>query len=137
MRLLGIDYGKKKLGIALGETEGKIAMPVKILPNLGEETIRLLVKQVTTEDIGAVIVGVPLAVGSWHGSGQLTQTRKFIERLGKALSVPIYEEDESYTTSESLRLQREEGALAEEDALAAMLILEQFMNRRTSDSAPQ
>jgi hypothetical protein len=39
------------------------------------------------------------------------------------------EEDESFTTSESIRLQREEGAQAEEDALAAMLIVQAYINQ--------
>ncbi len=53
----------------------------------------------------------------------------FIEQLKAVLSVPVLEEDESYTTAESIRLQREEGSEADEDALAAMLIVQSYMSR--------
>lgn len=129
MRILGIDYGDKKIGLAFGESEVGVALPLEVVPNKDDETINGLAKRVSFENINQIIVGVPVSRGGHHGPEQLEKTRAFIEKLKAAVSVPVFEEDESYTTSESIRLQREEGAEAEEDALAAMLILEQYFGR--------
>lgn len=128
MRVLGIDYGDKKIGLAFGESEARVALPLGVIPNKGAETIKDLALRVLAENFEQIVVGVPLSKGGHHGPEQLEKTMAFIEKLKAAVSVPIAEEDEAYTTSESLRLQREEGAEAEEDALAAMLIVEQFFS---------
>lgn len=129
MRILGIDYGDKKIGLAFGESETGVALPLEVIRNEGARTILDLSARIKNEDFEKIVVGVPLATGGHHGPEQLEKTRKFIEKIKAAVSVPVFEEDESYTTSESIRLQREEGAVAEEDALAAMLILEQYFGR--------
>ena len=129
MRLLGIDYGDKKIGLGFGDSDVNIAVPLDVISNEGDETISAIAKKVDAEDIETVIVGVPLKTGVHHNSDQLDKTRVFIEQLKAVLSVPVLEEDESYTTAESIRLQREEGSEADEDALAAMLIVQSYMSR--------
>ncbi|HBR80464.1 MAG: hypothetical protein UX09_C0001G0047 [Candidatus Uhrbacteria bacterium GW2011_GWE2_45_35] len=129
MRVLGIDYGDKKIGLAFGESVAGVALPLEVIPNIGDETIKKIAQKISIDDFQQVVVGVPLSTGAFHGPEQLEKTRAFIEKLKTVISIPIFEEDEAYTTSESIRLQREEGAAAEEDALAAMLILEQYFGR--------
>lgn len=126
MRVLGIDFGDKKIGLAFGDPQIGVAVPLEVIKNLGEITIKEIAGWVKKEDYQQIVVGVPLSTGGHHSPEQLEKTRAFIEKLKSVVSVPIAEEDESYTSSESIRLQREEGARAEEDALAAMLILEQY-----------
>ena len=129
MRILGIDYGDKKIGLAFGDSEAQMAVPLDVVPNAGEETIRTFAEKASAEDIDLIVVGVPLSTGGHHGPEQLEKTRAFIGVLKKAVSIPVEEEDESYTTSESIRLQMEEGAKADEDALAAMLIVRVYLDR--------
>ena len=129
MRMLGIDYGKKKIGLAFGDTDTRVAVPLEVIVNNGARTLQALCKKVSTDQMDCVIVGVPLATGSHHGPEQLEITRAFIKRLRGCCAVPVEEEDESYTTSESIHLQREGGTHAPEDALAAMLILQGYMDR--------
>lgn len=129
MRILGIDYGDKKIGLAFGESEAKVALPLEVITNKGEETIKELAQRISCEDINQVVIGTPIFKGGHYSSEQLKKTRVFIEKIKAAVLVPVFEEDESYTTAESIRLQREEGAAADEDALAAMLILEQYFGR--------
>jgi putative Holliday junction resolvase len=131
MRILGIDYGDKKIGLAFGDTTARVAVPLDVVPNAGDATIEVFARRVSAEDIDVIVVGVPIATGGHHGPQQLEKTRGFIKKLESAVSIPVLEEDESYTTSESIRLKREEGAEAAEDALAAMLIVEQYMNRKS------
>ncbi len=130
MRIFGIDYGDKKIGIAFGESDVGVAVPVDVIPNNGEQTFGYLAQRIKAEGADLIVVGAPLSTGAHHGPEQLEKTRAFIRGLQAATAVPIVEEDESYTTAESIRLQREEGAAAEEDALAAMLIIQSYMDRK-------
>lgn len=125
MRILGIDYGDKKIGLAFGDSSVKVAVPLDVVLNTGEATIRELAKRVKAEDIELIVVGVPL---SSQSQVQLEKSRAFIAKLQAVVSVPVKEEDESFTTAESRRLMAEEDAGAEEDALAAMLIVQQYIN---------
>ncbi|MEK7615382.1 MAG: Holliday junction resolvase RuvX [Patescibacteria group bacterium] len=129
MRILGIDYGDKRIGLAFGDSDAQVAVPIDVVPNMGEETIAVFAKRVTAEDIDVIVVGVPLNAGENHSPVQLEKTRAFIRALEGSVSVPIMEEDESYTTTESIRLQKEEGSAAHKDALAAMLITQGYMDR--------
>lgn len=129
MRILGIDYGDKKIGLAFGDSSVKVAVPLDVILNTGEATIRELAKRVKVEDIELIVVGAPLSPNS---TKQLDKTRAFISLLKAAVTVPIVEEDESFTTAESRRLMAEEDAGAEEDALAAMLIVQQHLNNLVS-----
>ena len=129
MKILGIDYGLKKIGLAFGDSEIKVAVPLEVVPNAGDETLKVFSEKIKNEDIDLIVVGVPLSAGGHHGPEQLELTREFIEKLKSVVTVPVVEEDESYTTAESIRLQREEGAQAEEDALAAMLIIKSHMEQ--------
>ncbi len=128
MRILGIDYGDKKMGLAFGDSNARVAVPLEVIKNEGEVTINTLVRRVKDEDIDRIVVGVPLPQGN-HSSVQLEKTREFIGRLSNAVSIPVVEEDESFTSAESIRLQQEFNAQAQEDALAAMLIVQSYIDQ--------
>lgn len=128
MRILGIDYGDKKIGVAFGDSSARVAVPLEVIRNEGEATIDLLVRRVKEEDIDRIVVGVPLPQGN-HSSVQLEKTRQFITQLAQATDVPVVEEDESFTSAESIRLQKEDHSRVEEDALAAMLIVQSYIDQ--------
>ncbi|MFH1404467.1 MAG: Holliday junction resolvase RuvX [Patescibacteria group bacterium] len=129
MRILGIDYGNKKIGLAFGDSNIKVAVPLDVIKNSGDDVFKILQKQIIDDEIELIVVGVPLATNPNQKSQQLDLTRSFIEQLKKIVSVPVEEEDESYTTSQSIHLQREGGTQAKEDALAAMLIVQAYLER--------
>ncbi len=129
MRYLGIDYGDKKIGLALGDDEVKVAAPLEVVRNEGERTALLVAQLIKRERVDAVVVGVPLSAGDAPASEQEKKTRAFIAELKKLTTVPVYEEDERYTSSESLRIKHEHGSGVPEDALAATLILQAFFDR--------
>ncbi|MBU0531462.1 Holliday junction resolvase RuvX [Patescibacteria group bacterium] len=131
MRYLGIDYGDKKIGLAFGDDQVHVAVPLDVIQNMGEETLRDLALKVKAEAIDWIVVGVPLSTVEGPGSEQLEKTRQFILDLQKVIpTIPVAEEDERYSTAESIRLQREQGATAEEDAIAAMLILQAYLDQQ-------
>ncbi|RMD52304.1 Holliday junction resolvase RuvX [Candidatus Parcubacteria bacterium] len=129
MRFLGIDYGLKKIGLAIGDNEVKIASPLFTIVNNGNEAFfGELEKIIESEDIGGLVIGVPRSVGTFHSDEQLQITGDFIEKLRRRFNLPVFEIDESFTSRESQRLQKEEGAIADEDSLAAMIILQAFLD---------
>ncbi|MEK9131124.1 MAG: Holliday junction resolvase RuvX [Patescibacteria group bacterium] len=129
MRRLGIDYGNRKIGLAIGDDEAHVAAPLEVIANEGELTVRRLAERCRGEDIDAIVVGVPLSQGGHHGPEQLELVRAFIERLKVNTEVPVFEEDESFTTAESIRLKKETKSEVAEDALAATLILQGFLDK--------
>ncbi|EKD33099.1 MAG: hypothetical protein ACD_76C00094G0030 [uncultured bacterium] len=127
MRFLGIDYGDKKIGLSIGDDETKIAVPFGVIQN-NKDIVKFILEIISTEDVGAIVVGVPLKTGSHHGPKQLEKSRRFIEKLKRSVSVQIFEQDESYTTAEGKRLMMEDGVTAKEDELAAMIILQDYLS---------
>ncbi len=129
MRYLGIDYGLKKIGLAIGDDESKIASPLEVIKVVDViEVIKVIKDLIAEEEIGSIVVGVPKNVGSFHSDEQLKITESFIESLKSDTGLEVHEVNESHTSKESQRLQQEQGATAKEDALAAMLILQEFLD---------
>lgn len=135
MRFLGVDYGRAKVGFALGDDVSRVAAPMDVVavPD-GSSPADVVEQMVGHEEPDALVVGVPLSAGTFHSSDQLEEVRAFIVDLRERLSVVVYEIDESFTSRESQRLQKEEGASAKEDALAAMLILQAWFDSGESQT---
>lgn len=127
MRYLGIDFGLRKIGLSIGDSQTKIASPIETVEN-NESIFDSLASLVKDEGIDQIVVGVPIEVGKFHDGEQLKITQAFIEELRAKIGIEIHEMDESFTTAESQRLQKEEGARAPEDSLAAMLILQAYLD---------
>lgn len=121
MKYLGIDYGLRKVGLALGDDETNIAAPLEVIENSDDLLVRLAT-MIEQENIDSVIVGLPP-----QRQGEVT--KEFVQELKKVVKVPVHLEDESYSSAESRRIQQEHGSDVEEDALAAMLILQGYLDR--------
>lgn len=130
MRYLGVDYGLSTIGLALGD-EGGEAYPIEEIGVAG--AIPAILKIVVDDGVDEIVIGVPVDV-----EGEPTQqselTKQFIGLLSDALGdagmeMPIHEVDERNTSQESRRLQQETGTMEGKDALAAMLILKDFLSR--------
>ena len=126
MRVLGMDYGAKKIGLAFGDTDLLIAGPMEVLVQEGDEKlINRLNVLIEGEKIETIVVGIPRK-RSGEDTQQAQRHRNVIELLRKSLRIPIVAVDESFTSKESQRLLGEMGSRASEDALAAMLILQEY-----------
>ena len=128
MRYLAIDYGEKKTGLAIGDDETKIASPLEVIAG-GNESFPVIKRLIGEEGIDALVVGVPVAEEG-RQPHSLERIKLFIERLTERLDIPVHEVDERLTSKEAQRLQAEEGTDVPEDALAAMLILRDYLQRR-------
>jgi len=135
-KFLGIDYGEKKIGLAIGDSETKIASPYKILINnkgLLEKIKDICVK----EEIGKIVVGLPLTLKS-STSKQTQSVLNFIEKLKKATYLEIIEQDERLSSAyaKSLLGGRASARLRQgfsghgDDDVAAMIILQSYLDER-------
>ena len=125
MRYLGIDFGKKRVGIALSDESGTLAFPHAVLPNnaaLLPEVVRLVKEQ----KVKAVIIGE-----SKDLNGKANALMKDIE-VFKALLVretkkPVYYEPEFWSSFQAARFQGKTDKL---DASAAAIILQSYLDRK-------
>ncbi len=126
-KYLGIDFGDKNIGLAIGEL-GSIAVPFKILANIGDEnTLVELEKIIKNEQIDGLVIGLPTSL-SGQDNERSNITNKFIEYCQKNISVPVYSVDESFTS----QLYIKQGIKKDLDKYSAAAILETFLSKNES-----
>ncbi len=123
-RLLGIDYGKKRVGVALSDEVGMMAFPHKVFPN-DQELVKNLCEVITKMKVSEIVIGHSL---DKEGKPNLIHEKVegLITDLTLETGLPIHLEPELYTTQAALRIQ---GRNAMTDAAAATLILDNFILR--------
>lgn len=125
MRYLGIDYGTKKVGLALSDETGTMAFPAAVLKNT--KALRAeLCQLIESEKVGEIVIGHSL-----NRDGEPNAVQKEIENLITDLTLdtglPVHLQPEQYTTQEALRIQ---GRNEQTDAAAAAIILNSFLTKR-------
>ncbi|MFA5946510.1 MAG: Holliday junction resolvase RuvX [Patescibacteria group bacterium] len=123
MKYLGVDFGFKKIGLALGDDGARVAVPFSVIFG----GLKELLEVIKEEQIEALVIG--LAVPEAHQSQtQLERTLAFAEKLRAESGLQVHVVDEQFTSTEARRVQKETGTKADEDALAAMLILQAYFD---------
>lgn len=127
MRLMGIDYGTKRVGIALSDESGKMAFPHLVLDN-DAKLVDKLEEIIDERKVGEIVVGHSLG-----RDGQANPVHAAVEELIGDLTLrvglPIHLEPEQYSTQEALR---EQGRTAQTDASAAAIILNSYLTKNKS-----
>lgn len=141
MRALGIDYGERRIGLALSDATGLLASPWKQMPNdanVGAAARRLAdeVRRLQAEDDGlaAIVVGLPRRLNG-QPTEQTGRVRKLVQLLAEDIAVPITLQDERLTSHEAdeLLAQREHDwrkRKQQVDAMAAAMILQDFLDHQ-------
>ena len=125
MRYLGIDYGKKRVGIAISDLEGWIAFPNTTLEHRGIPGLLKEIRRIVKEDnVSMIIVGFPLGLDGKE-TLQTEKTRKFAERLEDDVWIPVEFQNEMLTS----RMAHQSGA-KDIDASSAALILQSYLDKR-------
>ncbi|MEK9157540.1 MAG: Holliday junction resolvase RuvX [Patescibacteria group bacterium] len=127
MKYLGIDYSMRKVGLAIGESDSRIAVPLEVIPG-GDDVLDRIIKLAKEEKIDAFVVGIPVPVHEEQPLVQFERVKTFVERLKEVSGLPVHEIDEVMTTREAKRVQSEYGSKVGEDALAAMMILQEHLD---------
>lgn len=130
MRILGIDYGSKRVGIAIGDTESRIATPWAVLPNEGALPLLAKIHDIVERDLVAeIVVGIPRPLkDSSLENDQVREVRKFLSGL-QGLNLPVHEEDEVLSSKLAARQVSDAGEKGKRDDLAAAAILQTWLDR--------
>jgi len=122
-RVIALDYGSARCGVAVSDPTGTLATPVEpiLRPNTRKGFNRLL-KTIRDHAPGTVVVGLPLSL-SGRDSAQTREARAFAERLRETLGLPVELYDERFTTS----LAQQRPGVAAEDSRAAAVLLEDWL----------
>ena len=131
MKVLALDYGSARTGIAVSDPTGLLARPLKVVRKAGSEKgLAYLVEVIRAEAPEHVVVGLPLTPKGARGA-QAVETERFVEALRAALSeIPVTTYDERFTTALASRTGAaagKGGAAAGEDARAAAHLLESYL----------
>ncbi len=135
-RALGIDFGEKRVGLALSDKLNIIASPYKTIQYVSEtELINQIKKIVIEKEIGIFVIGLPLNMKG-QDSAQTKKVRSFKKLLSK-LELPIVYEDERFSSiiaKNSLVLQNVKTGhnKSEIDRTAAAIILQQFLDKNSN-----
>ena len=139
--MLGIDYGRKRIGLALSDASATLASPWKVLvrPGNDRDTVRVLAAEVGTlvaadDGLAAVVVGWPRRLdGSPNEQTPLVEA--FATALGEAVPVPVVLQDERLSSHEAdtrLALREKDWRKRKQvlDAAAAAVILQDYLDER-------
>ena len=141
MRLLGLDVGDRRIGVAMSDALGMTAQRLTVVERQGltqdVEAVRELVEQ---HGVSTIVVGLPLTMRGEAGV-QAGKVTGFVEALRRRVAVPVEVVDERLTTVEGERALRAAGASPRArkraiDQVAAQLILQQFLERRRQSDLP-
>ncbi len=128
-KILGIDYGDKRIGTAIGFVEGRISLPQEVVENRGFDFVLGEIKRIIKEDdIDLIVIGFPISLSGKSESEQLKTTKEFADKLREKIGLEVVFEDERLTSREAsnLLLGSKHG---KRDDVAAMLILQSYMNK--------
>jgi putative Holliday junction resolvase len=151
-KILALDYGRKKIGLALADVQARIAAPFATLPRINRnEDMRRLREMARQEKVQQIVVGLPLRLDGTQGD-MADEVTRFAERVRKQVGVPVELVDERLTSWEAERILEEElgrKLMHQEthqgrkktsraadtkytvDAVAAMVILREYLSRQT------
>lgn len=137
MRVLGIDYGQRRIGLALSDPTGTLASPLPTLKRRAGKRppLKALTELVHEHGVVAVVVGLPLTLGG-DDSDWTREVRDVAQALSERSGVPVHLVDERFTSQRAERAVRGIGlpkTKREEkervDAAAAVLILQSWLDR--------
>ena len=130
-RVLGIDYGARKAGVAIADLSAHVVTPLCVLDGTDEQFVHEVSELVRLQSIAQVVVGVPLKADGTAGMGTAA-AQAFIAKLRDKLNVPVLAQDERFTTKAAKVLMRDAGKKSrknDDDALAAAEILKSYLDR--------
>jgi putative Holliday junction resolvase len=137
VRVLGLDVGERRVGIAISDPTGTVARPLQALVRGSrEEDFAAIAALVVEHDVGLVVVGRPLSLDGTEGP-QARRVARYAEALAARLPVRLVSWDERFTTveaeeilrqSRSKRDMRRARTAGELDAVAAAVILQGYLD---------
>lgn len=134
-RLLAVDYGERRIGLAISDPMGIIASPAGFIARRAGKRapVAEIIRRATALEARGFVVGLPLDENG-EDTDRATEVRRIAEDLQRRTGLPVELIDERYSTAAALRAIREMGGSTrqrkgEVDALAATILLQQALAR--------
>jgi putative Holliday junction resolvase len=136
-QILAVDYGTRRLGIAVSDSEGKYAMPVMAVEEPARRRVAAIAQLASERNVGRIVIGRPRRQG-----GEDSSLWPEIEQFGRSLVQRGFEvvyEDEAFTSTEADARLDSAGSgrrpRGRTDAVAASVILQQYLDRQPDDAS--
>jgi len=138
MRIIGLDLGEKRIGVAAADDRTQVAVPLTAL-SAGNDPVAAISRLLDEGGADEVVIGLPLSMTGAVGR-QAEQALHVVEELRRRLAIPVHTWDERLTTVQASRSQlprhrsgrRAEGDKGKRDAIAAAIVLQAFLDNRRS-----
>lgn len=136
MRIMGLDYGSKTVGVAISDELGITAQPIMTIERKSENKLRKTLAQIEelieAYKVSFVVLGYPKNMNNTEGA-RVTATREFKEHIERRTGLDVVLWDERLTTMESERILMDAGVRRENrkayiDKMAAAIILQSYMD---------
>ena len=129
MKVLALDYGSARTGVAVSDPTGTVARPLEVIRRAASDAgLARVVELAASEGVELIVVGLPFTLRGERGL-QAEETERFVERLREATDLPVESFDERFTTA--LARQASETRAAE-DAVAAAHLLTSYLQWKAS-----
>jgi putative Holliday junction resolvase len=134
MRCLGIDFGERRIGLAISDPEGRLALPLTTVERRNDRSaIRRIAEIARREGVQKLVVGEPLNLDGSRGSAAHRVCR-FAERLAAETGLSFELIDESLTSVEAVQRLRQAGVDVDRhpeqvDATAAQILLQDALDK--------
>lgn len=126
---MGIDFGTKKVGIALSDEAGKMAFPHSVIPN-NDALLKTIATLIEKEGVEEIVMGHSLdSDGKENAVHQ--HAVDFVTDLTLETPIPVHFEPEQFSTQQAIKIQ---GRNEQADASAAAIILESYLNKQSNVS---
>ena len=135
MRVMALDVGEKRIGVALSDPTGMLATPLTTISRQQQDADFGEVTRLAAEhEVDEIVVGMPISLSGRIGA-QAGRVSRFADALTERSSLPVRSYDERYSSKEAERLIREAGSSpsrnkARIDAVAAAVILQSYLDSR-------
>ncbi len=137
-RIMGVDYGDSRIGVALSDPLGIMATPMTIILRIEEyKDIIELLDIAADNDVGRIVIGLPISMDGSLGQ-QAEKVKTFAIELAKNTAIPIEFKDERLSTvvaKDLVRKARKTDRKTRYDAAAAALILQSYLDDRVGNRA--
>jgi putative Holliday junction resolvase len=139
MRLLGIDFGERRIGLAISDEDARLAVPLATLRRRDDRSaIEEIVAIARREGVGGLVIGEPLGLDGSRGAAA-ERVGRFADRLAAASGMPCERIAESLTSREADERLRAAGVGARRrrqrvDEVAAQILLQEALDRRREGS---
>jgi putative Holliday junction resolvase len=134
MRSLGIDFGEKRIGLAISDPAGRLAVPLATLKRRNDRSaVRQIAEIAHREGVGRLVLGEPVGLDGERGEAA-ERVRRFGRKLAEVAGLPLELIDEALTTVEAAERLRQAGIDPRRqperlDALAAQILLQDALDR--------